>query len=150
MSYHAYLKKLQSGIDKYSIRYKKSHCLSLTKFRLKRGKYLNLENLNCKIRPGCADHPAWPKGICNKCQPPTIYLNRQPYRHVDNIMFENSQIVENFLNYWRKSGNQRIGLLFGRYEAYDGVPLGIKAVVTAIYEPPQVCLYYNFFHNEML
>ena len=118
MSFHAHIKKLQSGIDK--------------------GKYLNLENLNCKIRPGCKEHPAWPKGICNKCQPPTIYLNRQPYRHVDNIMFENSQIVDNFLNYWRKSGNQRVGLLFGRYESYDGVPLGIKAVVTAIYEPPQV------------
>ena len=118
MSFHAYIKKLQSGIDK--------------------GKYLNLENMNCKIRAGCKEHPAWPKGICNKCQPPTIYLNRQFYRHVDNIMFENSQIVDNFLNYWRKSGTQRIGLLYGRYEAYDGVPLGIKAVVSAIYEPPQV------------
>lgn len=42
-----------------------------------RGKYTNLENLNCKIKPGCKEHPPWPKGICNKCQPPTVYLNRQ-------------------------------------------------------------------------
>lgn len=117
VSFHGYLKKLQSGGDK--------------------GKYTSLEELNCKIKPGCTAHPPWPKGICNKCQPSTIYLNRQPYRHVDNIMFENGQIVEKFLNYWRKSGHQRMGFLYGRYEPYDGVPLGIRAVVSAIYEPPQ-------------
>jgi hypothetical protein len=65
-------------------------------------------------------------------------LKKQPYRHVDNIMFENGEMVNRFLNYWRKSGQQRAGLLYGRYEAYDGVPLGIRAVVSAIYEPPQV------------
>jgi nuclear protein localization family protein 4 len=53
-------------------------------------------------------------------------------------MFENSQIVDKFLNFWRTSGLQRSGLLFGKYEAYEGVPLGIRAVVSAIYEPPQV------------
>lgn len=53
-------------------------------------------------------------------------------------MFENGQIVERFLNFWRKNGHQRIGFLYGRYEAYDGAPLGIRAVVSAIYEPPQV------------
>lgn len=53
-------------------------------------------------------------------------------------MFENGQIVEKFLDYWRKSGNQRLGYLIGRYEPFEGAPLGIKAVVSAIYEPPQV------------
>ncbi len=62
----------------------------------------------------------------------------QPYRHVDNIMFENGNMVDRFLNYWRSSGHQRIGFLYGRYEVYDGVPLGVRAVVAAIYEPPQV------------
>lgn len=45
--------------------------------RLLRGKYVNLENLNCKIKSGCKEHPPWPRGICNKCQPNTVYLNRQ-------------------------------------------------------------------------
>lgn len=53
-------------------------------------------------------------------------------------MFENSYLVENFLNYWRSTGHQRIGYLYGRYEVHSDVPLGIRATVVAIYEPPQV------------
>lgn len=53
-------------------------------------------------------------------------------------MFENSEIVERFLDYWRVSGHQRIGFLYGRYEMHPDIPLGIRAVVAAIYEPPQV------------
>ena len=53
-------------------------------------------------------------------------------------MFENGHMVNRFLNYWRSSGHQRIGFLYGRYEVYEGVPLGIRAVIAAIYEPPQV------------
>lgn len=120
ISFHSYIRKLKSGAD--------------------RGKFVALENLNCKIRPGCRDHLPWPKGICSKCQPSAITLNRQTYRHVDNIMFENTLIVENFLNYWRLTGNQRLGFLYGTYEIQPDVPLGIRARVMAIYEPPQESL----------
>jgi len=117
LSFHAYLKKLKAGVA--------------------RGKYVSLTDVNCKIKPGCTEHPPWPKGICTKCQPSAVMLNRQTYRHVDNIMFENPVIMDRFLNYWRKTGGQRIGYLYGRYEKHENVPLGIRATVAAIYEPPQ-------------
>ncbi len=53
-------------------------------------------------------------------------------------MFEDSKIVDRFIEGWRRSGYQRIGYLYGTYQEYTDVPLGIKAVVAAIYEPPQV------------
>jgi nuclear protein localization protein 4 homolog len=56
-------------------------------------------------------------------------------------MFENSELVERFLNYWRITGHQRIGFLYGRYEMHPDIPLGIRAVVAAIYEPPQVNIF---------
>lgn len=117
MSFHAYIRKLTSGVD--------------------RGKFVALEDLNCRIKSGCSDHPPWPKGICSKCQPSAITLNRQLYRHVDNVMFENTALVERFLNYWRTTGYQRMGFLYGTYEINSDVPLGIRAHVAAIYEPPQ-------------
>lgn len=52
-------------------------------------------------------------------------------------MFENTALVERFLNYWRTTGHQRMGLLYGSYEINNDVPLGIRARVAAIYEPPQ-------------
>ncbi|XP_003399190.1 nuclear protein localization protein 4 homolog [Bombus terrestris] len=117
LSFHSYLRKLTAGVD--------------------RGKFIQLEDINCRIKTGCKDHPPWPRGICSKCQPSSITLNRQTYRHVDNVMFENPSLVERFLNYWRSTGHQRIGFLYGRYEIHTDVPLGIRAVVAAIYEPPQ-------------
>ncbi|KAJ6634631.1 Nuclear protein localization protein 4 like [Pseudolycoriella hygida] len=117
MSFHAYIRKLTSGVD--------------------RGKFVALEDISCRIKSGCGDHPPWPKGICSKCQPSAITLNRQIYRHVDNVMFENTALVERFLNYWRTTGHQRMGYLYGTYEVNNVVPLGIRALVAAIYEPPQ-------------
>ncbi|XP_043262002.1 nuclear protein localization protein 4 homolog [Colletes gigas] len=117
LSFHSYLRKLTAGVD--------------------RGKFIQLDDISCRIKTGCKDHPPWPRGICSKCQPNSITLNRQTYRHVDNVMFENPSLVERFLNYWRNTGHQRIGYLYGRYEIHTDVPLGIRAVVAAIYEPPQ-------------
>lgn len=117
MSFHSYLRKLTGGVDK--------------------GKFAALENISCKIKPGCKEHAPWPQGICTKCQPNAITLNRQRYRHVDNVVFENPFVVDRFLDYWRCTGHQRIGYLYGKYEVHKDVPLGIKATVAAIYEPPQ-------------
>uniref|UniRef100_G3MM79 Nuclear protein localization protein 4 homolog n=1 Tax=Amblyomma maculatum TaxID=34609 RepID=G3MM79_AMBMU len=117
LSFHSYLRKITGGLDK--------------------GKFAALENISCKLRSGCRDHAPWPRGICTKCQPNALTLNRQVYRHVDSVMFENPSIVEHFLNFWRETMHQRIGFLYGRYEHHKDVPLGIRATVAAIYEPPQ-------------
>ena len=118
MSFNSYLKKMNSGVDK--------------------GKFAFLENISCRIKPGCKGHLPWPEGICTKCQPSALTLNPQTYRHVDNVTFENVKIVDDFINYWRITGKQRVGFLYGFYEEHQDVPLGIRAHVVAIYEPPQV------------
>jgi len=118
MSFHSYIRKLSGGVSK--------------------GKFAPLQNLSCKIQHSSrCEHLPYPQGICSKCQPSAVTLNRQPWRHVDSIMFENPQLVDRFLQFWRESGNQRAGWLYGRYELHPEVPLGLKAVVCAIYEPPQ-------------
>lgn len=103
-----------------------------------RGKFAMLENISCQLRPGCRGHAPWPQGICTKCQPNALTLNRQVYRHVDMVMFENASLVEHFLEFWRQTMHQRVGFLYGRYQPHKDVPLGLKATVAAIYEPPQV------------
>ncbi|KAM6111235.1 LOW QUALITY PROTEIN: nuclear protein localization protein 4 homolog [Pterocles gutturalis] len=122
MSFHAYIRKLTGG----------------RQVRKSLGKFVALENISCKIKSGCEGHLPWPEGICTKCQPSAITLNRQKYRHVDNIMFENHTIADRFLDFWRKTGNQHLGYLYGRYTEHKDIPLGIRAEVAAIYEPPQI------------
>ena len=68
---------------------------------------------------------------------PSLPLPSQTYRHVDNVMFDDGSVVDRFIEGWRRSGQQRIGYLIGQYKEYSDVPLGIRAVVSAIYEPPQ-------------
>ncbi len=47
------------------------------------------------------------------------------------------ELVDRFIQAWRDTRNQRCGFLYGRYVLDPFVPLGIRAVVAAIYEPPQ-------------
>lgn len=122
MSYHAHLNELNEAKNKSNT-----------------SSYMApLEEPNYNIDLNCAaGHAPYPKGICLKCQPPVITLQQQQFRMVDHVEFADHTILNRFIDAWRQTGVQRYGVLYGRYEAFEKAPLGIKAVVEAIYEPPQ-------------
>ena len=122
LSYHAYLRKISPKAS--------GTAASLIP---------PLSPLSYKVKVPCPSkgHPPWPAGICTACQPSAITLQSQPFRMVDHLEIASTDIVDRFLHAWRLTGLQRFGFLIGHYEPYEKVPMGIKAVVEAIYEPPQ-------------
>lgn len=123
MSFHAYLREIND---------QKNNKNNATSYMAP------LEEDDYSINMHCpSGHAPYPRGICSKCQPPVITLQQQKFRMVDHVEFADHSILNKFIDSWRQTGVQRFGILYGRYEVFDKVPLGIKAVVEAIYEPPQ-------------
>ncbi|OSX67954.1 hypothetical protein POSPLADRAFT_1030822 [Postia placenta MAD-698-R-SB12] len=124
LSYHAYLQKVTPKV---------SAATSSTAL------LPPLSQLSYKVKTPCPSggHPPWPAGICTACQPSAITLQSQPFRMVDHLEIASADIIDRFLQAWRMTGSQRFGWLIGRYEPYDKVPMGVKAVVEAIHEPSQ-------------
>lgn len=126
ISFHAYVKELNHHTNK----------------RSNGSSYIPpLSQPNFSISEKCpSGHEPWPAGICSKCQPSAITLQQQNFRMVDHVEFQQSSLIDEFLNSWRSTGMQTFGILYGTYQRFDNTPLGIKAVVESIWQPPQ--------HNE--
>ncbi len=115
MSFHAYIRKLTGGADKLVLlRALYSHLNKVGRegfnqlFLSLRGKFVALENISCKIKSGCEGHLPWPEGICTKCQPSAITLNRQVhsssqsvskhlYFHLTLTLHTDKQLTNQFL-----------------------------------------------------
>lgn len=72
--------------------------------------------------------------------PLSVSVKQQPYRHVDTLSIMNVPEMEDFIGYWHTTldwKTQRGGWLYGYYIEDKNYDEGIRAVVEAVYEPPQ-------------
>ncbi|MCQ2819315.1 MAG: hypothetical protein MJ252_18785 [archaeon] len=96
--------------------------------------------LNYKMKPNCPNHPPYPEGVCNKCMPANVILNRQVYRHVDFVSFMNTEEINEFIKPWVEGfySVQRMAYLFGYYAKDPNYPDGVRLIVEALFEPKQM------------
>lgn len=104
--------------------------------------WLREKEYNSPNNPVYLEDPSWRVDNANMITARqaafSVVLERQTYRHVDHVEFEDPKMLDNFIGAWRATGRQRCGYLFGKYvQERSGIPLGISATVCAIYEPPQ-------------
>ncbi|WVQ62138.1 nuclear protein localization protein 4 [Kwoniella botswanensis] len=98
-----------------------------------------LDPLSLSVMTPCptGSHPPFPQGICSTCQPSAVTLQSQTYRMVDHVEFASPSIIDGILSAWRRTGTQRLAFLIGRHDKYEKVPMGVKTVVEAVWEPKQ-------------
>ena len=92
---------------------------------------------NYAPKPLCRNHEPYPAGICTECAPSAVRLNTQKWRAVDYLGAEDQKIIGAIISAWQSTGMPKCGWMYGQYEPYSAVPLGIQATLKAIYEPPQ-------------
>ncbi|KAG0437957.1 Nuclear protein localization protein 4 [Dictyocoela muelleri] len=90
---------------------------------------------------------------CIHCTDKKIILKPQQFRTCDHLEFDSENIVKEFLRDCPLKENisvkEKFGFLIGKYLDYERVPLGIKALVSAIYEPEQENFPDGFFINDL-
>ena len=99
-----------------------------------------VNSVSYKVDYTCKNHKPYPLGMCNKCVPPAVILNRQIFRHVDYVSFMNYPELSKFVAHWQRQGclEQRMGYLYGYYSEDPTYPNGVRVNIEALYEPPQI------------
>ena len=81
-----------------------------------------------------------------------VYLYRR-HRHIDYVSFMNPEEMSKFVLYWQNLNclEQRVAFLYGYYCEDPNYPMGVRAIVEAIYEPPQIGDTHGFeiLHDEL-
>jgi hypothetical protein len=96
-------------------------------------------------KPDCDRHRPWPLGVCTHCAPANAILRAQEYRHCDGVSLP-ADLLQGFYRSWsveNRRETQRAALLLGKYidePAESQNPGAIRAIVAALYEPPQDAL----------